>query len=461
MKSLALGIAIGLIIQAGAGGGPLPLAFDSAARAVGEAARALGGEGRGILDPYPVWSQPLLFSLRFAPEWLKRAVLNLGLSISLGAPPEKFYPLDAEAFFGAYTARYPDRSYPAIVLGSPDGALVHLAALIGAPLLPDCGLIGARHRIDPDDLRSYLATGAAAMARLAPGEKTELILHYDPIHDRGLVGYAALIRVKLRGLPDCYRRFIARHLAPGGALILAEDRYSWPQFELGPRSFLQIGGLGGLAPEEYLARYPPAGLGEPRPRRESEWGCPKEFADAVRELAAEGGYRLIELPAEHPADYSRLSLRAFWEAGAREGVVLLSSFTTVDARVPVATGIPPLHLPFNTRDSWELARSILAEGGFRKGFLALHPSYDPPPDFVPLEEWKKLGIEIELLFPERFWPQDPYAPFEVAKALEQLLSSYRLPRPLSLSPEELAGLALSRGTSARSPSPDSRTNSTP
>ena len=416
-----------------------PLPFDSAARAVGEVARALGGPGRGLLDPYPPAAGPLLSALRHVPEGLRRAVLELGLSVSLGRPASALDRFDLEVFFSTYTSRYPDREYPAMVLGSPGGGVAHLAALLGAPLLPDCGLLGVRHRIAPDDLESYLATGEEAARLLAPDGRFEVIVHYDPIHDRDLVGRAALLRVRLLSLPQAYREFIRRHLAPGGTLVLAEGTYTWPQVELAPGVWLQLGGLGGIPPGEYLSCYPPPG--EPMERRESEWGCPEGFAQAVRALAAEEGYPLVELPAAHPSDFSWLAFRAYQAAGARGEVVLVDCFTTMDARFCLRTGVPPLHLPFHTQDALAFARDFLSGLQVERVLLLLHPSFTPPPDLVPFPEWRAaLGSEVEPLVDERFWPQDPYAPFAAARKLAQLERELALPSPLSLPLEALEDL---------------------
>ncbi|MBC7098777.1 hypothetical protein H5T52_06620 [Candidatus Bipolaricaulota bacterium] len=439
MKSLVLFAALGLILAAGNKPPLRPLSFDSAARAVGEVARALGGPGRGLLDPYPPAARPVLFALRYAPKALKRAVLDFGMARSLGVPLSALARFDLEAFFRAYTSRYPAGIYPTIVLGAPGGGVAHLAALLGAPLLPACGLLGARHRIEPDDLSGYLKTGMEAAKLLSPDGRFEVIVHYDPIHDRDLVRHAALLRVRLLSLPEAYLGFIRKHLAPGGVLILAEGTYTWPQVELSPGVWLQLGGLGGISPQEYLQAYPPPG--EAEPRRESEWGCPEAFAEAVRELAAEGGYRLIELPAAHPTEYSRLALRAYLAAGAREDVVLVDCFTTMDARLCLASGIPPLHLPFHTRDALAFAEEMLEEHPVKRGWLALHPSYNPPPDMVPLSEWKSaLDGVLELLVDERFWPEDPYAPFAVAERFSEIAREYALPEPLSLPVERLEEL---------------------
>jgi len=416
-----------------------PLSFDSAARAVGEVARALGGPGRGILEPYPAAARPFLRALRHAPAGLRRAVLDFGMSQALGVPVKGLLRFDLKTFFASYVSRYPEGECPAIVLGSPGGGVAHLAALLGAPLLPVCGLLGVRHHIAPDDLAAYLATGTEAAEALAPDGRFEVIVHYDPIHDRDLVRHAALLRVRLLSLPRAYREFIEGHLAPGGTLILAEGTYPWPQVELAPGTWLQVGGLGGVSPEEYLARYPPPG--EAVERRESEWGCPEAFAEAVREFAGERGYGLLELPAAHPTEYSQLAFRAYLAAGAREDVVLVDCFTTMDARFCLRTGVPPLHLPFHTRDALAFARDFLRERTAGRILLILHPSFAPPPDMVPLSEWvEALGPGVEPLVDGRFWPEDPYAPFAAAEALAQLERELSLPAPLSLSVAGLSAL---------------------
>jgi len=447
VKFLVLLAVLGLILTAGHKPLVRPLPFDSAARAVGEVTRALGGPGRGLLDPYPPAARPVLFALRYAPKAVQRAVLDFGMAGSLGVPPSALARFDLEAFFRSYTARYPARKYPAIVLGAPGGGIAHLAALLGAPLLPACGLLGVRHQIEPDEMNSYLVTGLEAARELAPDGRFEVIVHYDPIHDRDLVRHAALLRVRLLSLPEAYRGFIQDHLAPGGVLILAEGIYVWPQVELSPGVWLQLGGLGGISPREYLRDYPPPG--EAVARRESEWGCPEAFAEAVRKFAAEGDYRLLELPAAHPTEYSQLAHRAYLAAGAREDVVLLDCFTTMDARFCLRTGVPPLHLPFHTRDALAFARGFLQEHPVQRVYLLLHPSYAAPPDMASLSEWREaLGAKGELLVDERHWPGDPYAPFAVSEALARLAREYRREGALSLSVEEFLRLVSGQGTRA-------------
>jgi hypothetical protein len=302
-----------------------------------------------------------------------------------------------------------------------------------------CALIGVRHEGHPDDLGAYLVTAQVAAAQLAPDHRFEVIVHYDPLHDRDLVAQACLIRIRLLTLPDPYRAFIRDHLAPGGTLILAEGTYSWPQTEIGERIWLQIGGLGATAPGEYLDRYPPPGPAISR--RESEWGCPEAFAHEVRAFAAATGTALVEVPASHPTEYSILAYRAYRAAGARDDVLILDCFTSLDARFCTRTGIPPLHLPFGTEDALLFAQRFLAEHPVERKLLLLHPTFAHPPGWVPLARWKEaLGEETTVLVDERYWPDDPYAAFAAAAELARQEKEWKLARPLRLPVQGLLDL---------------------
>ncbi|NOX44193.1 MAG: hypothetical protein GXO72_00425, partial [Caldiserica bacterium] len=419
-----------------------PLAFDSAARAVGEVARALGGPGRGILEPYPELAAPFLQLLRYLPRDWRLAIVRFGMSFSLGYPLDTFASWDPNEPFRRYTERYPRRRYDAVVLGDPSGGMAHTATLLGAPLLPPCYLLGARHRIDPDDMGAYIATAREALRGMKSGGEIEVIVHYDPLHDRDLVANAALFRVRALGLPAAYREFIRKYLRPGGTIVIAEDTYTWPQAGLSPGVWLQIGGLGDVSPGEYLRRFPPPG--EVTWRRESEWGTPEPFVLAAEGFAREHGFRILRLAFSHPDCYSALAFRAYRAAGAREGLAILDCFTTMDARFCVRTGIAPLHLVFNTRDSFEFALAQLKRYPVRKAYLLLHPSYAAPEDLVYPTEWEEalgeLGIEVEWISDPRHFPDDPYLPFYVAGRLSELARELALPVPLSLSAEALESI---------------------
>ena len=421
-----------------------PEPFDSATRTVREAARALGGRGRGPLEAYPPGARLFLGFIKLLPEALRVKALEWGISQSLGRSPQG---LLVDSLPRWCISQYPPRRYPAILVGSPGGAVAHLAALLQAPFLTSSFLLAFRHRIDPDDIGSYHRFGEEVAERLLEDGDFEAINHYDPLHDRSLIKYADFLRLRLVRLPRVYRDFIANSLAPGGRLILINCSYPWPQYRLGERSFLQVGGLGGVEPEEFLKRWSLDLPLEERP--ESEWGCPVGLAEDLRRFAREQGIELLELEFDHPERYSLLAYRAYLAAGAREEELLLDCFTYISPYTNIAAGIPALWLPFNDRSSFEFARRFFEGKRFRKIYLALVPSFARCGDTVPFTEWRELlqgKGRVELLGVDpRAYPADPLAPFAYSTKLERLRRRHRLDQPLHLEPTTLMGLTKELG----------------
>jgi hypothetical protein len=426
-----------------------PEPADSSTRIVREAARALSGAGRGILEVYPPGSILFLGLVRLLPESWRIAAIEWGISQSLGRSPAEIDALKPDSLPNWCVAQYPRRRWPAIIVGAPNGAVAHLAGLLRAPFLTSSFLLGFRHRIPPDHIRGYYRFGAdLARPLLQASADFEAINHYDPLHDRSLVKYADLLRLRLIKLPQAYRDYIVANLARGGRLILIECTYPWPQYQIAQRSFLQVGGLGGVSPEQFLEQWNlNLPLGE---RPESEWGCPSELADDLRQLAQEKGFHLVQLRFDHPQWYSLLAYRAYLAAGALEAEVMLDCFTYISPYTNITTGIPALWLPFNTVDSLEFARSFLQRQEFNRIYLALVPSFARCGDTAPFPKWLELLRDkgpVELLgIDPGSYPVDPLAPFAYSTKLARIRRRCA-PRPrLKLQPEALEGLTEELGT---------------
>jgi len=416
-----------------------PEPFDSATRTVREVARALSGRGRGILEAYPPGSSLFLRLIGLLPEDLRIRAIEWGISRSLGRSPQG---LQEDSLPRWCVAQYPQRKYPAIVVGSPNGAVAHLAALLGAPFLTSSFLLSFRHHIEPDDLQGYYRFGKGIAERFLEDDDFEAINHYDPLHDRSLVRYADLLRLRLVRLPGVYHDFIIDNLAPGGRLILVNCSYPWPQYRLSERSFLQVGGLGGVEPEGFLKRWSLKLPLEERP--ESEWGCPLGLAADVRQFARERRIELVELEFDHPQRYSLLAYRAYLAAGAAKEELMLDCFSYISPYTNVTTGIPALWLPFNDRGSFKFARHFLENKRFKRIYLALVPSFARSGDTVPLAQWRELlqgQGRVELLgIGPRSYPADPLAPFAYSTELLRLRRRYPPGRRLQLEPGALETL---------------------
>jgi len=423
--------------------------FDSGTRVVREIAEALTGQGKSILECYPPGSRLFLWLLSLLSENLRIAGIEWGMSVSVGQKPEELEGFDVSSLPEWCASQYPkvDHGYQAIMVGSPNGGISHLAALLRAPFLTTSFGLTFRHPpIKPDELEPYYESGkrlAEVLLSNNAGERIEIINHYDPLHDRSLVRYVNFLRIKLLELPGAYQEFILGNLAPQGKIILINCCYRWPQYVVAERSFLQVGGLGGISPQEYLARWP---LNLPlEERRESEWGCPGEFATAVKDFAEDHGIEVIEIDFDHPQEYGLLAYRAYLACeGVRGEEILFDCFNHQNPRTNIQTGIPGLWLPFNTEDCLAFARGFLEGKKFERIYLTLLPSFARSPDTATLESWRELLShhgKLELLgINPRTFPADTLAPFRFAGQMRSLRQKNQLSRPLELALSSLEEL---------------------
>jgi hypothetical protein len=386
--------------------------------------------------------------LSLFPEPWRVAGIDWGISLGVGDPPEHISSLEVEKLFTWCVRQYPqDRSYSAVVVGSPNGAVAHLAALLRAPLLTSSLLLAFRRpAISPEDVKGAQEYARPLLKTLTQSQRTplEAVHHYDPLHDRLLVKHASLIRLKLHALPGAYQAFIRERLEPDGTLVLINCRYRWPQYRLSERAYVQIGGLGGVPSAEYLQRWP---LRLPlEVRRESEWGCPEPFAESIREFADQEGFELLEIALDHPWDYSLLAYKAYLTCeGVRQGWVLFDCFNQQNPRTNVLTGLPAVWLPFNTQDAFKQTQDFLKGKGVERIYITLVPSFSRAPDTVPLERWRQLlakhSNDLQLVgISSSRYPADPLAPFCFIAAIRNLQRRFTLKKPLKLGISKLKGL---------------------
>ena len=247
--------------------------------------------------------------------------------------PEEALSLNLNEQCRKITALYEDfvkgRRFDAVIFGAPNGGIVNLAVAMGVPYL--CSqfrvpvLIGSENR---DDLEPY-----AKVVKLLGNRWT--VRHtwssvdclVDPIHDRMDLGVCAHVRSKFIDIPPAYKEFIEGHISPRGTLIFVNVTYPWTKYRLGERTYLQVGGLGEVAPEEYLEgserleKFLEAELSTHRggwnlpdyefmPRPESEWGVEPEIKEAVLKYCKERGYDLLYLEHSHPAGFNIIAAHA-------------------------------------------------------------------------------------------------------------------------------------------------------
>lgn len=142
---------------------------------------------------------------------------------------------------------YPDRRYDAAFIGSSNGALMHMAAALGVPWLPQTFLCPVRVPFsDPDDAMRGFEEGSATTAALLEADPRIAVHHMqDPNQDRLMLGAMGYFRFKHSALPLAYREFLLRNLAPGGTLYVSHCTRAWPVTRITARSFYQFGATGG------------------------------------------------------------------------------------------------------------------------------------------------------------------------------------------------------------------------
>jgi hypothetical protein len=317
--------------------------FDSASALLLALARALDGRdfprlGQSRLKALPVRASALL------PRRLRCRAYAVA-SGREGVAVDRLGDIDLDEVASWVTRTLPGRRYPAVLIGSSNGALTHLAAACGIAWLPQTLLVPVRRRgADPADMPAALEFGARPVpALLAPNPRVDLHHMQDANQDELSGSQMAYFRVKWTGLPPAYEWFLDERLEPGAPVIVVRDTSTWPVTRVGDRHVFQVGAQGGMTAQEYLDAP-----GVPAPDEtaaEAEWGFAEPLRDALHEAARRTGHPVVELRYGHPqhpaaavADVLRSWTRRRGGAAQR---LLVSSFVVHDPWRTIATGSVP------------------------------------------------------------------------------------------------------------------------
>jgi hypothetical protein len=348
-------------------------------RALGNYLRGEDFPMTGVMSPsIEPLMKPLVAAVNALPKRVREEVYTWS-GRSEAVPPKKLDQVRAEEVSSWVASYYPRRRYPAAMIGSSNGALVHLCAALGIPWLPQTFLITVRRNMDPDEPARELEWGrGAARELLATNPELELHHMFDPNQDRLMARHIAYFRVKRLQLGDTYERFLEENLSEGATLFVAECGLKWPTTRVEKRHVFQFGALGGATPEEflrgserveaYLARYgsrrrrwePPEPDGE---RPEAEWGFESTLREDVERFASERGYRIRRIIFEQPEDPSPLVAdlyRRWYEGrGLPANRLLVESFILMEPWWALRTGSVPFWMVFNTEPDAEALERYL------------------------------------------------------------------------------------------------------
>jgi len=362
----------------------------------------------------PAWQRTALHLLGGLPQGASRVAISRFQPLS-ALTPQKVAGLSIENLAALRLKDY-DRApgrFPAMTVGvALGGATAHLALALGGPFLPQAFVLTLKGGSPTGDVSTYFQRSAALARDIARDNPNALtIQHFDPVHDGWLTRWVNHLRFKLLDLPKAYAGFIRQRLEPGGEICYLDCGAEWLRFRVGERSVFQVGGWGGISPEEFLDaarsdrirrvcrgeglnvfdwRLPDYPL-ERGP--ESEWGAEPGLGEALEAFCQREGYRFVRIRLSQPHDFSRLAFRAVGRLLEKEGRApagaLVEVFTQFDATAVLRSGLLPLWLVFNTQDSLDFLRRMTPQFPKDKPvFFSPLSTFSITPDLVPWSEWE-------------------------------------------------------------------------
>jgi hypothetical protein len=374
--------------------------------------------------------------------------------------PRKLHKVDAEQLAEWTVRQYPEGQYPAVMLGSSNGAAVHLCAAMGVPWLPQSYLIPVRRSgIHPDEPWQELSWSKEPARRLLDANP-DIELHHmlDPVQDLMMSWVLSYFRIKRLRLGAAYEEFLLRTLEPGGTILLLECQIKWPCTTVSDRHFFQFGAPGGAnhhdlfegsaRVEDYLRRYnsyrrrwdpPQPDVEVP----EAEWGFAPQLRDDVERFARQHGYRVRRIIFQQPEQLSPLvaDLYRWWHQrrGLLANRLVVESFLLVEPYWMMRTGAVPFWLVFPTEPLDTFLESYLSRREpFDEIGMMLFSHGVESVGLVPIERWRRIldmarqrgsfiGVD------EEAYPRDFAAMLRYHTDFKEVYKArYPLPPPLSL-----------------------------
>ena len=353
-----------------------------------------------------------------------------------------------------------------IIIGAPSGAASHLASFISAPFLTQHFLLIVKEKErHPDDIWSRVHSGIRTANKLNEinNGNIEIIIHYDPAHDRFLLRFLDTVRFKLRILPNAYKNFILDRLNKEGTIIFLDVKYMWKHYRISDNSTFQVGGLGDITPDEYIygserlstwlksqgSSVRSWSLGDEYPIEEypeSEWGTINGLEAETRDFADENGFDFLKIQVNHPERLSENVFKfyvKFFEAHDIEvKKFFFDCFTAINPFFNLQTASIPIWLAFQCEDSYRFSKKMvntILKMSLKENpiiLFTLIPSYTKTLDQVPLEKWIELykaATQNVILIGTsmKYYPFDILYPFNYMKDITKLSSELRriIPRP--------------------------------
>lgn len=374
-------------------------------------------------------------------------------------PPEKLGDIRAEALAQRMVSRYPKRRYQAAMLGSSNGAAMHLCAALGIPWLPQTFLIAVRRPgLHPDEIIEDMEWGKApAKALLQFNPELKVHQMHDPSQDRLMIRRMAYFRIKRLRLGEAFEHFLKENLEPGATIFVLECTLPWLTTQVSPRHIFQVGGVGGITSEEYI--YGSDAVAEflqregsrrkrwdvPEPdatRPEAEWGFDPALLEDVYRFAGENGYRVKRIAFTAPEHLSPLvaDLYRWWyeKRGIDPNRLLVETFNVVEPWWTLRTGSVPFWIVFNTEPSAASIEEYLRTArAFDYIHLMILSHGIRGPGVTPIERWQSILRQADkggsfIGLRETKYPEDIAMFIRYNREVKKIRARYPMPEPMKL-----------------------------
>jgi hypothetical protein len=368
-------------------------AFDSALGTIRVLGAALHGRDLPRLGQGPAAAAAVRAS-GLLPRALRRRVYARA-GAAEGVPPEALGTVDLAAVAQHLTSHYPRRRYPAVLIGSANGGMTHLAAAAQIPWLPQTVLVPVRwpdNRPDRPDRALIWGRGVAAPL-LEHNPDVELHHMHDGNQDELMVTEMAYFRCKWIDLPKAYLYFLQHCLEPQAPLILIRGSLQWPITQVADRHVFQNGAYGGLSPQDYMSM--PHAPAVDHECAEAEWGTTTAFEHAVRAWAARSKHPVLEISADDPQHLAEraASTALAWRCSLQEQPpsVIVDQFIQTQPWHTLRTGAVPFWTVFPVRHCADAAEQWLQnKGPFTRVDVALFNHGTRSAGLADIDRWRAL-----------------------------------------------------------------------
>jgi hypothetical protein len=433
--------------------------FDSSVNTVRAVGSYLNGEDHRSLSMGPT-NRFLSEVVATRPPDRVRAAIYRVMGFSQGLPLDRARHLDVDVLDEWVTRQYGPGPFPAVVVGCTSGGVVHLAAALGAPFLPQTTLSTVRDLATrPDDAVGAMEALAPTARVIAERNPRVSVYHmHDPAQDRPMLEAMAYMRIKRLGLGRSYERFLEERLMPGGTIIQVECTRDWRSRAVGDRAYFQFGCLGGVSEEEYhdtgerITRYliqedSPVRSWQPPEsdarRPEAEWGWDPALGGDVKRVAQRFGYRLRRLVSVEPQEQSAFvaDLHRWWyrRLDSPTNRLLVECYAQWDPMWMLRTGSVPFWSRFNMEPAYEeLERYLEDAEPYDEIYLNLFSQGIESPGVVPVERWQRLihrhaRHRGEVIGVDRdAYPLDAGSTLRYHRAFKTIPSRHPLPAPMAV-----------------------------